>query len=291
MAGSWQRLRVTRLQLGAAGTIVDTVPDEVAVEEPLDVLVDDELVTTTMRTPGADVDLVLGWLVSEGCLRTVDDLVSAAIVPGTTVLPGTAIVPGAAVLPGAAVVPGAQLRRNRAVVVRLAAGVRAPVPRLAVTSSACGVCGSAHPLTDVPAVAPGGQLKLATLLTLPDAMRARQRLFTRSGGTHAAAAFTLGGELLVLAEDVGRHNAVDKVVGALLRDGLLPGTDLVLQVSGRASYELAHKAAAAGIGVLSAVSAPSSLAVETAAAAGLTLVGFVRGERCSVYTGAQRIVI
>ena len=278
MAGSWQRLRVTRLQLGAAGTIVDTVPDEVAVEEPLDVLVDDELVTTTMRTPGADVDLVLGWLVSEGCLRTVDDLVSAAIVPGTTVGPG------------AAVVPGAQLRRNRAVVVRLAAGVRAPVPRLAATSSACGVCGSAHPLTDVPAVAPGGQLKLATLLTLPDAMRARQRLFTRSGGTHAAAAFTLGGELLVLAEDVGRHNAVDKVVGALLRDGLLPGTDLVLQVSGRASYELAHKAAAAGIGVLSAVSAPSSLAVETAAAAGLTLVGFVRGERCSVYTGAQRIV-
>ena len=180
--------------------------------------------------------------------------------------------------------------------VRLADGVVPPAARIGATSSACGICGSDSiaevlarrgptPPADTPMVA-------AEVLTrLPDLLREKQRAFERSGGLHAAGLFTPDGEAVCIREDVGRHNAVDKVVGWALGEGLLPGTAWVLQVSGRASFELTQKAAMAGIPVLAAVSAPSTLAVDLAREAGLTLVGFLRGDSFNVYSAPERIVL
>jgi FdhD protein len=179
---------------------------------------------------------------------------------------------------------------------RLAPGVIAPKPRLGATTSACGVCGS-DTIDEVlarrgPAPEPGRPvIDAAVISALPDRLRTAQRAFARTGGLHAAGLFTAEGKPLCVREDVGRHNAVDKVVGWALQAGLLPATDLVLQVSGRASFELTQKAAMAGIPLLSAVSAPSTLAVDLAREAGLTLIGFVRGDSMNVYAGPDRITV
>ncbi|MGZ4649125.1 MAG: formate dehydrogenase accessory sulfurtransferase FdhD [Kineosporiaceae bacterium] len=256
-----------------------TRPDTLAVEEPLEIRLDRgagaETFTVTMRTPGHDVELALGFLVSEGIARRPADVVSARHCP-------------------AAARDGDGVPTHNVVEVRLRSRIVVPAGRQRRVSSACGICGTAsidavrthasHSLADDDVM-----VGAATIAALPERLRTAQRVFDRTGGLHAAGLFTSDGELVVLREDVGRHNAVDKVVGWGFGRGLLPLRDHVLQVSGRASFELVQKAWTAGCPVLAAVSAPSSLAVDLATDAGLTLVGFSRGASFNVYAGARRI--
>jgi FdhD protein len=228
-------------------------------------------VAVTMRTPGDEVDLALGFLFTEGLL---DPSEVAAVELGD---------------------PGRLARPDDEVTVRL----RRPVDlgriaeRRFVATAACGICGKASIDEVVLRVAPppaGRPIVAAAVVAgLPDRLRLAQPTFRLTGGLHAAALFRPDGELVAVREDVGRHNALDKLVGSQLRLGRLPLHDAVLLVSGRVSFEIVQKAAAAGIPIVAAVSAPSDLAVEAAARLGMTLVGFVRGGRCNVYTGAERI--
>ncbi|NLU66082.1 formate dehydrogenase accessory sulfurtransferase FdhD [Streptomyces sp. HNM0574] len=272
-----ERRRVLRIRDGA----VSTRPDTLVAEEPMEIRVDGRQLAVTMRTPGDDFALAAGFLVSEGVLGDAEEL--------------SRIVYCAGAEDGGA-------NTYNIVDVRLAPGVPLPeagLERNVYTTSSCGLCGKASldavrtttrwPLPEEPSPLP--RLDPATLAVLPDRLRAAQRVFERTGGLHAAALFTAEGELLDVKEDVGRHNAVDKLVGQALRDGRLPLRDAVLVVSGRASFELAQKAVMAGIPVLAAVSAPSSLAVDLAAESGLTLVGFLRGRSMNVYAGAQRLTV
>src|SRR3954452_10138497 len=249
-------------------------PDELAAEEPLEIRVRKEPLAVTMRTPGQDIDLAMGFLLTEGVIGSAADVVTAQLCAGTDT-PNTYnvvdVVLGADVPP-----PATDPSRNF------------------YTTSSCGVCGKAS----IDAVRTRSQFDVAndplsiparTLAELPDRLRAAQRTFDRTGGLHAAGLFTAAGDLVVLREDVGRHNAVDKVVGWAFERGLLPLRGHVLQVSGRASFELVQKAWTAGVPVLAAVSAPSSLAVDLAGEAGLTLVGFSRGESFNIYAGVERI--
>lgn len=287
MTRSTQRRRVQRIRTDERGCLrEDFRADTLAGEEPLEIRLDGESFTVTMRTPGHDFAMVAGFLVSEGVVGSRSEILRMDYRSG---------------------INSDGLRDYNVVDVLLEprAAARADPGRRAVyTSSSCGVCGTAsmesvikvspyEPLTD-PLV-----VELATVLGLPEALRAGQRLFSATGGVHAAALFRIhdGGppgddrspELLCLREDVGRHNAVDKVVGWALEQDLLPLTGTVLQVSARASFELVQKAVMAGIPVLSAVSAPSALAVDVADRTGLTLVGFNRGTGANVYSGGQRI--
>jgi FdhD protein len=249
--------------------------DTLAVEEPLEIHVDGRPFTVTMRTPGHDVDLALGFLVGEGVVSRPGDVRSARHCPDAA--------------------RDADGEPTHNVVEVVLAGVAPPDRGLQrVVSSACGVCGT----ESIDAVRERGAASLAgdgvrvdadVLAALPDRLRAAQRAFDRTGGLHAAGLFTADGELLCVREDVGRHNAVDKVVGWALQQGALPLTGTVVQVSGRASFELVQKAWLAGCPVLAAVSAPSSLAVDLAAEAGMTLVGFSRGTSFNVYAGEQRV--
>jgi FdhD protein len=257
------------------------VTDEVAVEEPLEIRVDGEPVATTMRTPGADADLALGFLFGEGIIASAAD-VTAASHCGR---------------------PGDEGYGN-VLDVRSGAGVRLEPERLlegrrfVPVSSACGVCGRrsidgllarAGRVDPTPRLAPGLVTEAVAALT------AVQPGFARTGGLHAVAAFGPDGVVMAAAEDVGRHNAVDKVVGALLRAGRLgagappEGRPALLAVSGRAGFEIVQKAAAAGIPAVASVSAPTSLAVDLAEEAGILLCGFVRGARCNVYASAWRL--
>lgn len=255
------------------------VVDTLAVEEPLEIRIAGKPLAVTMRTPGHDVELATGFLVSEGVIRAGTDVRGAIHCGG----PGT----------GA----GEQNTYN-VLDVALAHHVP-PVPasaeRTFYTTSSCGVCGKASieavhttschdPSADPVTVTP------ALIASLPVALREAQAVFDSTGGLHAAGLFDAGsGQALVVREDVGRHNAVDKVVGWAAMNDRLPATGTVLQVSGRASFELVQKAVMAGIPVLSAVSAPSSLAVELAQESGLTLLGFVRGDSMNVYTHPERL--
>jgi FdhD protein len=265
----------------ATGEVRDEV-DVLAGEEPLEIRLHGTAFTVTMRTPGNDVDLVAGFLVSEGVVRAHDDIVRMDYRHGV----------------------GADgLRDYNVLDVRLADGVALPSPaarRNVYTSSSCGVCGTAsiEAVRKDPAFAveaERGAVRLDHLLALPDRLRADQELFDRTGGVHAAGLFVPGPDadappaLVCLREDVGRHNGVDKVVGWARRERMLPAADAILQVSGRASFELVQKAVMAGIPVLSAVSAPSALAVELAEDSGVTLVAFNRGNRLNVYTHAHRV--
>lgn len=262
---------MTRITVGGATALRD---DLLAVEEPLEIRVGGTPLAVTMRTPGHDVDLALGFLVSEGAIVRGDQVAAAIHCAGPDGA-NTYNVLDLTLAPGVPV-PDASIQRST------------------YTTSSCGVCGkasidavrtrSAYPIDDDVRIDP------AWLTALPDRLRAGQEVFEKTGGLHAAALFDARtGELLVLREDVGRHNAVDKVVGWAAREGLLPLRGMVLQVSGRASFELTQKASMAGIPVLAAVSAPSSLAVEHAKEAGLTLVGFLRGDSMVVYAGTERI--
>lgn len=250
--------------------------EKLAGEEPLEIRFGHTSYTTSMRTPGDDFDMVAGFLVGEGVIREPGQLLSLRYCAGTDE-------------------DGNQT--FNVIEVQLGPGATPPdlaMARNVVTSSACGICGT-NSIDEVRKKAgfeldpQAGMIEVGTLLDLPDTLRDAQKLFSMTGGVHAAGLFSTAGELLILREDVGRHNAVDKVIGAGLRAGMLPLKDTVLQVSGRASFELVQKAAMAGIPVLTAVSAPSSLAVELADEAGLTLAAFSRSQSVNIYTHAQRI--
>ncbi|GAA4765670.1 formate dehydrogenase accessory sulfurtransferase FdhD [Microbacterium gilvum] len=273
------RRPVVRIRMdGPDGPASSRRPDALAVEEPLEIRIGGAALTVTMRTPGHDVELATGFLVSEGVVRRADD-VRAAIHCGG---PGT----------------GGEENTYNVLDLSLAHAVDvAPLVRAFPTTSACGVCGTAS-IAQVQARAPFDvaadpvRIPAALLAGIPDRLRARQDVFAQTGGLHAAALVEVGtGDIVVVREDVGRHNAVDKVVGWAAARGLLPLAGHVLAVSGRASFELVQKAAMAGIPALAAVSAPSSLAVELAADRGITLVGFLRGATMNAYAGAERIVV
>ncbi|WP_127358591.1 formate dehydrogenase accessory sulfurtransferase FdhD [Actinacidiphila soli] len=270
-----ERRRVLRIRDGAESHRADTL----VAEEPLEIRLNGKPLAITMRTPGDDFALAAGFLVSEGVLGSAEELANIVYCAGATV-------------------DGSNT--YNIVDVRLAPGVAVPditLERNVYTTSSCGLCGKASldavrtqarwPISDSPPV----RLEPELLSALPDRLRAHQQVFERTGGLHAAALFTAEGELLDVREDVGRHNAVDKLVGRALQQGLLPLAGKILMVSGRASFELAQKAVMAGIPVLAAVSAPSSLAVDLADEAGLTLVGFLRGTSMNVYAGEQRIAL
>jgi len=254
--------------------------DVLAVEEPLEIRLGNMSFSVTMRTPGNDFDLVAGFLVSEGVIWAPEQLVSLRFCAGENA-------DGVQTFN----VVEAQLRPD---------DVLPETGRNDYTSSSCGICGtdsieavhksSHYSPADDPLTVP-----VETLAALPDALRAAQDVFDVTGGVHAAGLFKVSddgsAELLCLREDVGRHNAVDKVVGWALREGLLPLRGTVLQVSGRASFELVQKASLAGIPVLAAVSAPSSLAVELAEASGLTLAGFSRRTSLNLYSGLHRVAV
>ena len=263
---------VTRVQLGEDGSITqrDTRADFVAAEEPLELRVDGQVVTTTMRTPGHDIEWAHGFLHSEGHIRDADDVHTARYCAGATGPDGA----------NTYNVLDVELTRENSIQLKDL--------RLTAGTSACGVCGTSSieelfakthypisPRTPAPNV----------IARAPELLREHQRQFKKTGGIHAAGAFTLDGEPVVVREDVGRHNAADKVIGHLLMEGLLPATELMLVMSSRASFELVQKAAMAGFPALLAVSAASSLAVETARETGMFLAGFIRGDRFNVYSG------
>ncbi|MGP0222350.1 formate dehydrogenase accessory sulfurtransferase FdhD [Paenarthrobacter sp. NCHU4564] len=278
MARLTQRRKIHRFLLddAASGHPVRFKEDVLAAEEPLEIRLNGTSFAVTMRTPGDDFDLVAGFLVSEGIIRHQAELVSLRFCAGERDGVQTFNV------------VEAQLRPD------------VPLPdtmRHVYTSSSCGICGtdSIEAVRKTISFDPSSDplhVPVDLLARLPDRLREAQAVFDRTGGVHAAGLFRLDGpepELLCLREDVGRHNAVDKVVGWALRQDLLPLSGLVLQVSGRASFELVQKAALAGIPVLSAVSAPSSLAADLAAETGVTLVGFSRGKSLNVYSGRERV--
>ncbi|WP_031509785.1 formate dehydrogenase accessory sulfurtransferase FdhD [Streptomyces megasporus] len=277
-----ERRRVVRVRDGA----VSERPDTLVAEEPLEIRLNGRPLAITMRTPGDDFALAAGFLVSEGVLGGPEEVANIVYCAGATEQED-----------------GTTRNSYNVVDVRLAPGVPLPddtvlrLERNVYTSSACGLCGKtsldAVRTTARWSLADGAPVRVApaVLSALPDRLRAAQKVFDRTGGLHAAGLFTPDGELLDLREDVGRHNAVDKLVGRALTDGRLPLSETVLLVSGRASFELAQKAVMAGVPVLAAVSAPSSLAVDLAAEAGLTLVGFLRGASMNVYAGEHRVAL
>lgn len=251
--------------------------------------------TTTMRTPGRDIDLVHGFLLADGIVTSPQDIVSIRYCEGSVIEQDEAD-------------ESAAYGRNTYNVVDVELGAAAAEraagrQRGAMTTSSCGVCGTAtiadilanqrYPALSesVGSVDPVGPLPSELLVALPDRLREGQRLFGKTAGVHGCALFGPDGQLLDLAEDVGRHNAMDKVVGAALREGRLPLASAVAVLSGRASFDLVHKAALAGVRFVVAVSAPSSLAVDLAQATGITLVAFVRGGAGNVYTHPDRVAV
>lgn len=250
--------------------------DVLATEEPLEIRVATDAGTSTvaitMRTPGDDFELAVGFLHGEGVVSDRDDVVRVAYCLDV------------------------EDQLYNVVTVTLAAGTVVdlrPLDRHVVTTSACGVCGKASlDALEVRACPAPRDVRVDrdVIATLPERLRAAQQVFEATGGLHAAALFDLDGELIALREDVGRHNALDKLIGWALLDGRVPLDEHIVLVSGRASYELLQKAVAAGVPIVCAVSAPSSLAVDVAERFDRTLVGFLRGERFNVYAGAERIV-
>ncbi|KOV92677.1 formate dehydrogenase [Streptomyces sp. NRRL B-1140] len=270
-----ERRKVIRIRDGVVSGRADTL----VAEEPMEIRLNGKPLAITMRTPGDDFALAAGFLVSEGVLAGQQDLQNIVYCAGAT---------------------DDGSNTYNVVDVKTAPGLEIPditLERNVYTTSSCGLCGKASldavrtttrwPVADTPPL----RITPELLASLPDRLRAAQRVFDRTGGLHAAALFSEAGELLDVREDVGRHNAVDKLVGRALQNGELPLSRAILLVSGRASFELAQKAVMAGIPVLAAVSAPSSLAVDLAAEAGLTLVGFLRGGSMNVYAGEDRIAL
>lgn len=272
------RATTRRPVLRIRGPHSSTRPDTVVVEEPLEVRVGGKALAVTMRTPGHDVELAHGFLATEGVIGTKDDVLSARYCDG---------------------VDDEGLNTYNVLDIALAQHVPAPDPsveRNFYTTSSCGVCGKAsldavRLKTRHSPAADAATVTTEVLTTLPDTLREHQKIFSSTGGLHAAALFDCAGNLLAAREDVGRHNAVDKVVGWALLEDRLPLTGTVLMVSGRASFELAQKAVMAGIPILAAVSAPSSLAVDLADESGLTVIGFLRGDGMNVYTRADRVIV
>jgi len=253
--------------------------DQVAAEEPLQISLDGAPLSIVMRTPGNDLELALGLLWAERVIRSLDDVASVRISAEAAESDGSVPVAG-------------DLVESNQIDVRLRSAAGRRPERSFLSSSACGVCGATtleSLALDFPTLEPGPTLDALVLPHLADRLREQQRIFESTGGLHAAGLFDTGGELELLREDIGRHNAVDKVVGRAFLDRALPLRDRVLAVSGRAGYEVVQKAVAAGIPILAAVGAPSSLAVATAERFGMTLVGFLREDRFNVYTSPERI--
>jgi FdhD protein len=249
--------------------------DQLVSEEPMEIRLhgpgeEPAPVVVTMRTPGNDFELAVGFCVTEGLLHTPDDLASAAYCLGGD---------------------GEQLY-NVVTVRRRTPAVAEIRGRTFVATASCGLCGKAT-LDDieqrVPPIADGPVVPASVLVTLPEQLRAHQRVFGVTGGLHAAARFGADASLRAVREDVGRHNALDKLIGNAFLDRLLPLSDQIVLVSGRVSFELVQKAAIAGVPILCAVSAPSSLAVNAAERFGLTIVGFLRGDRFNVYSRSERV--
>ncbi|MEV5834314.1 formate dehydrogenase accessory sulfurtransferase FdhD [Nocardia sp. NPDC052112] len=249
-------------------------PDSVAVEEPLELRLNGQSLTVTMRTPGNDIELVHGFLLGEDIIHTAEDVVSARYCAGTD-----------------------DNGHNTYNV--LDVHLRNPIPvrsRNFLTTGACGLCGKTaldevRTRTRFPLPTTSTTVDTETLAAMPDRLRTRQTVFDATGGLHAAGLFTTDGTPLAVREDIGRHNAVDKVLGWAVLENRIPANDLVLIVSGRASFELVQKAVMAGIPMLGAVSAPSSLAIDLAVESGLTLVGFLRGDTMNIYSRADRLTI
>ena len=250
-------------------------PDSLATEEPMEIRVggpgqDPVSVAVTMRTPGNDFELAAGFLYTEGLIRTRDEVVSVAYCE----------------LP-------AEEQRYNVVTVRLSRPFDpGMLARNFYATSSCGVCGKAsldHIRVSCAVVAPGPIVARSTVLGLPSALRRGQRVFEQTGGLHASGEFDTAGRAIAVREDVGRHNAVDKLAGRAFLAGELPMSERVLAVSGRVSFEIVQKAAVAGVPIVCAVSAPSSLAVEAANDLGLTIVGFLRQDGFNVYTHRERI--
>lgn len=272
MTGRSQPFEVAKMR----GNLRESVIDRVAVEEPLEIRLGYEQggerrarsISITMRTPGDDEALALGFLFTEGVVTSPEDIAIVKPCDG-----------------------------DNTIRVELEDGVAVDLDRLQrhfYTNSSCGVCGK----TSLDALHTQGVTRLAdndglfsraAIIAFPDRLRASQKTFDETGGLHAAAAFDSKGELIVLKEDIGRHNAVDKVIGVLLSEGRLPASDMGLMVSGRASFELVQKTLVAGVPLLAAVSAPSSLAVELAREFNVSLIGFLRGENFNIYAGEERI--
>jgi FdhD protein len=251
-------------------------PDHLAVEEPLEIRVSEKgasrTLTVTMRTPGHDFELVAGWLLAEGAVDSAEDIRAIRYCTDPEL-------------------DGEQ--RFNVVTADLAGDVPPVAARRVLSSSSCGVCGTATidalKRAGHPALLDGQRLDWAVLAGLPAQLRSAQEAFESTGGLHGAALVSFDGEQLVVREDIGRHNAVDKVIGWALLEGHFPLSDTVLVVSGRTSFEIVQKALRAGIPMIAAISAASSLAQRMAEEAGLTLVGFLRGDRCTVYAHPERI--
>jgi FdhD protein len=253
-------------------------PDKLATEEPMSIRIGgghQEAVdlSVTMRTPGHDFELAVGFAWAEGIITASEDLHEVKYCE----------------------LPDDGIQRYNIVTVRCRQPVEVKA-RAFTTNSSCGVCGSQSIVDLAQCTTPldtasGPFIRAQTIVSLPEALRKRQRVFDTTGGLHAAALVNADGMIDLVREDVGRHNAVDKIVGRLVLDRRVPARDRVLFVSGRTSFEIVQKAAMAGIALIAGVSAPTSLAVETAAALGITLVGFVRGDTMNVYTHHQRIIV
>ena len=274
-SGSKTKARVRVVEDGRARVR----PDYLATEEPMEIrlLTGDakQTVAVTMRTPGADFELAAGFLYGEGIISSREEVsrISYCVDADVDAQQRYNIV-------------NVELRGNREYDLR-------PLERHFYTTSACGVCGKASleqlELRGCPVVGPGPEVSAQTIYSLPGKLREAQGLFEATGGLHAAALFDAEGDLLALREDVGRHNATDKLVGWALLEGRLPLSQNVVMVSGRSSFEILQKCLAAGVPIVCAVSAPSSLAVDVAREFGMTLVGFLRGERFNTYAGFDRI--
>lgn len=262
-------VQMTRvLRTGAASIL----KDETAREEPLEIRVEGRSVAVVMRTPGHDVELAAGFLVTEGVIQKPRDVLEITQCPATTDSKGNIV----DVLLGGAVVNWDSLTRH------------------VFSASSCGLCGKTSidsVFQKFPAVTSAWKVSAEILWSLPDQLRQAQEAFAKTGGLHASAIFDLKGNLVVLREDVGRHNALDKVLGHCLLNGMLPLDQHILLVSGRVSFEIIQKALAGGIAMVAAISAPSSLAVEFAEEANQTLVGFLRNETLNIYCHPQRLIL
>ena len=248
--------------------------DDLTIEEPLEIRIGRKTVATTMRTPGHDEELAAGFLLSEGLVR------APGAITGFTR-------------------PEKPPDHDNVISATLAVGLKvrlASAQRFGTISTSCGLCGKnsiAAIRQDFPAISSNhkARVKMETLLTLPDLLRKEQREFTRTGGIHAAGLFTFAGAPQTVREDIGRHNAVDKVIGRAFLDGSLPLDRHILLVSGRASFEIMQKALAAGIPVIASVSAPSTLAMDFARESGQTLIGFLRPPALNIYAHAERLIL
>lgn len=259
-----------RVQKAAPGAPAMFSDDVVAREEPLEIRVEGRSVAVVMRTPGHDEELTAGFLVTEGVVRRPRDILEISQCPVTSDKKGNVV----DVLLGGAVVDWDSLTRH------------------VFSASSCGLCGKTSiesVFQHFPPLTADWQMSSEIIASLPGKLRAKQETFTKTGGLHASAIFERDGQMVVAREDVGRHNALDKVLGRGLLDNLLPFDQHILLVSGRVSFEIMQKALAGGIPIVAAISAPSSLAVEFAQESGQTLVGFLRGETMNIYAGAQRI--